>query len=328
MFTAKTSRYEAARANRARANSMDSTSTSSSWYIPSEHESAKSLVEYSDRRTYADDLMEGSFSPTFRLRRSFSFQGSSGLRSRYLTSMKPHLYRHPQDSWEVESLNFKMLSSHQKKTLWCIWMAKISYYFSIGMLPVVLPSIVGYLGVRAQSENWASQRTIICYLFFCVARIKRIHIISYRHRFCDMGAYHSLILATVADGGINYAASKLILQYPFWTILILWWFILKNFLFAGAEAWNEEHFQFGAVLDWNFVYSVRVSDFTAGFLTTVVHVATFKVIDDVYTYRSLHYEQDNLRFIILASVSRAIEGVGFAGTSTVITEDMEKYEIQ
>ena len=153
MFTAKTSRYEAARANRARANSMDSTSTSSSWYIPSEHESAKSLVEYSDRRTYADDLMEGSFSPTFRLRRSFSFQGSSGLRSRYLTSMKPHPYRHPQDSWEVESLNFKMLSSHQKKTLWCIWMAKISYYFSIGMLPVVLPSIVGYLGVRAQSEN-------------------------------------------------------------------------------------------------------------------------------------------------------------------------------
>lgn len=114
--TSRTSRYEGARARRARASSADSTmTTTDSWDIPTEHETAKSLVDYSDRPAFADDLMENASLMPFPLRRSFSFQGSSGLRSRYLATMKPHLYRHPEDQWEVESLSFGKLSSHQRE---------------------------------------------------------------------------------------------------------------------------------------------------------------------------------------------------------------------
>ncbi|OQV16346.1 hypothetical protein BV898_09491 [Hypsibius exemplaris] len=138
--------YQKGGGYRARAQSVDS-STDTSWGIASEHESYKSLVVDDDRRFEVDEaFLDGPFRRA-GLHRSFSFQGSSNLRSRYLSKVKPHLYRHPEDNWEIESLSFTRLSGHQRKTLSCIWAAKLSYFFALGMMPVVLPIIVEAKGL-------------------------------------------------------------------------------------------------------------------------------------------------------------------------------------
>ncbi|GAU92815.1 hypothetical protein RvY_04848 [Ramazzottius varieornatus] len=231
--TSRTSRYEAARARRARANSADSTvTTTDSWDIPTEHETAKSLVDYSDRPAFADDLMENASLMPFPLRRSFSFQGSSGLRSRYLATMKPHIYRHPEDQWEVESLSFRKLSSHQKRTLSLIWLAKISYYFALGMMPIVLPS-----ALEAQGFSTLATGTI----------------------FAIWG------LTTV-------------ITWPLWQM-------------AVPRLGTKNTFNLGL------------------FLTGTSFVL----------FGSLHWEQDALRYIILAAVFRAVEGIGFAALEVAIT---------
>ncbi|XP_055337538.1 MFS-type transporter SLC18B1-like [Paramacrobiotus metropolitanus] len=119
---------------RIRRNSDDSLSSSnSSWRLASEHSTSRSLVA---------EPVQVEMNDSMNLQRSFSFHGSSGLRGRYLSEVKPHLYRHPEDDWEIESLNLSRLTGQQRKTIYCLWAAKLTYYITFGIQPLALPAIV------------------------------------------------------------------------------------------------------------------------------------------------------------------------------------------
>lgn len=132
---------------RSRRLSSESSTSNNSWQLASEHMSWKSMDAQHDRLD-----TEFTSEPYGRvlLQRSFSFHALSGLRDRYLTGGKPHSHNHLEDSWEIESLNLSRLSTHQKRTISCLWAAKLAYYFALGMQPMALPPFVS--AIRCMSR--------------------------------------------------------------------------------------------------------------------------------------------------------------------------------